>query len=100
MLHDRPHHHLAQRRITYRRRRAVGDLFLGPYPALIAALSSRQSAGQLGAGAGWDAGCRPECAFRANSVPNGTSGDAGLGAVAGHPINAALVDFSIFQLHI
>src|SRR5271169_4411982 len=39
MLHDRPHH-LAQRWITYRRRSAVGDLFLGPYPALIAALTS------------------------------------------------------------
>ncbi len=37
MLHDRPHH-LAQRWITYRRRSAVGDLFLGPYPASIAAL--------------------------------------------------------------
>jgi hypothetical protein len=34
MLHDRPHH-LAQRWITYRRRLAAGDLFLGPYPALI-----------------------------------------------------------------
>jgi hypothetical protein len=34
MLHDRPHH-LAQRRITYRRRLAVGDLFLGTYAALI-----------------------------------------------------------------
>jgi putative DNA primase/helicase len=33
MLHDRPHH-LAQRWITYRRRSAVGDLFLGPYPAI------------------------------------------------------------------
>jgi hypothetical protein len=31
MLHDRPHH-LAQRWITYRRRLAAGDLFLGPYP--------------------------------------------------------------------
>ena len=40
MLQDRPHH-LAQRWITYRRRSAVGDLFLGPYPALIAALTSR-----------------------------------------------------------
>ena len=30
MLHDRPHH-LAQRWITYRRRWAIGDLFLGPY---------------------------------------------------------------------
>ncbi len=37
MLHDRPYH-LAQRWITYRRRSAVGDLFLGPYPAMIAAL--------------------------------------------------------------
>jgi hypothetical protein len=47
MLHDRLHH-LTQRWITYRRRRAVGDLFLGPYPALIAALSAKHSAGQLG----------------------------------------------------
>jgi len=30
MLHDRPHH-LAQRRITYRLREALGDLFLGVY---------------------------------------------------------------------
>jgi hypothetical protein len=30
MLHDRPHR-LAQRRITYLLRRALGDLFLGPY---------------------------------------------------------------------
>ena len=34
MLHDRPHH-LVQRWITYRRRFAVGDLFLGPYLTLI-----------------------------------------------------------------
>jgi len=32
MIHDRPHH-LARRRITYLLRRALGDLFLGPYPA-------------------------------------------------------------------
>jgi len=32
MLHDRPHH-LAQRWITYRRRYAAGDLFLGLYEA-------------------------------------------------------------------
>ena len=32
MLHDRTHH-LAQRWITYRRRWAVGDFFLGPYSA-------------------------------------------------------------------
>jgi hypothetical protein len=30
MIHDRPHH-LARRRITYLLRRALGDLFLGPY---------------------------------------------------------------------
>jgi hypothetical protein len=30
MIHDRPRH-LAQRRITYLLRRALGDLFLGPY---------------------------------------------------------------------
>ena len=32
MIHDRPHH-LARRRITYLLRRALGDLFLGPYSA-------------------------------------------------------------------
>jgi hypothetical protein len=32
LTHDRPHH-LAQRRITYLLRRALGDLFLGPYTA-------------------------------------------------------------------
>jgi hypothetical protein len=36
MLHDRPYH-LAQRWVTYRRRLASGDLFLGPYPALVVA---------------------------------------------------------------
>ncbi len=30
MIHDRPYH-LVQRRITYLLRRALGDLFLGPY---------------------------------------------------------------------
>jgi hypothetical protein len=30
MLHDRPHH-LQQRRLTYRLRWALGDLFTGPY---------------------------------------------------------------------
>jgi hypothetical protein len=35
MLHDRPQH-LAQRWITYRRRQALGDLFLGPYVVLLA----------------------------------------------------------------
>ena len=42
MLHDRPHH-LAQRWITYRRHLAVGDLFLGPYPAMIAVLTSKRT---------------------------------------------------------
>ncbi len=37
MLHDRPHH-LAQRWITYRRRCARADLFLGPYEAAAAAM--------------------------------------------------------------
>src|SRR4051794_39862544 len=32
LVHDRPHH-LAQRRITYMLRCALGDLFLGPYPS-------------------------------------------------------------------
>ena len=44
MLHDRPHH-LVQRWITYRRRLAVGDLFLGQYTALIAALGSQRPDG-------------------------------------------------------
>jgi hypothetical protein len=35
MIHDRPHH-LAQRRITYLLRRALGDLFLGPYDRTVA----------------------------------------------------------------
>jgi hypothetical protein len=30
MLHDRPYH-LQQRRLTYRLRWALGDLFTGPY---------------------------------------------------------------------
>jgi hypothetical protein len=30
MIHDRPHQ-MAQRQITYLLRRALGDLFLGPY---------------------------------------------------------------------
>src|ERR1700756_5258010 len=47
MLHDRPHH-LTQRWITYRRRLAVGDLFLGSYPAMIAALISKRATGALG----------------------------------------------------
>jgi hypothetical protein len=48
MLHDRPHH-LVQRWITYRRRLAFGDLFLGPYPALIAPVTSKRPAAQSAA---------------------------------------------------
>jgi hypothetical protein len=40
MIHDRPHH-LAQRRITYLLRRALGDLFLGPYSAWLAQKPAR-----------------------------------------------------------
>jgi hypothetical protein len=43
MLHDRPQH-LAQRWITYRRRQALGDLFLGPYVVLLAAPRSARRA--------------------------------------------------------
>ena len=45
MLHDRARH-LAQRRITYRRRLAIGDLFLGPYTALATALSLKRQLSQ------------------------------------------------------
>jgi hypothetical protein len=38
MFHDRPHH-LMQRRITYLLRRALGDLFFGPYDRAAAACS-------------------------------------------------------------
>lgn len=31
LIHDRPKH-LRRRQITYLRRRALGDLFVGPYP--------------------------------------------------------------------
>jgi hypothetical protein len=47
MLHDR-RNHLAQRWITYRRRVAVGDLFLGLYPTLIAAMKSKGAVGLSG----------------------------------------------------
>jgi hypothetical protein len=33
LIHDRPEH-IRRRRLTYLRRRALGDLFLGPYPNL------------------------------------------------------------------
>jgi hypothetical protein len=49
ILYDRPHH-LAQRWITYRRRLATGDLFLGPYPALILELTSKRTGGSLWGG--------------------------------------------------
>jgi hypothetical protein len=42
MLHDQPRH-LVQRWITYRRRLAIGDLFLGPYPAVIAGVELARS---------------------------------------------------------
>ncbi len=41
LLHDRPHH-LTQRRLTHRRRWAIGDLFLGRYPAISASTASRR----------------------------------------------------------
>jgi hypothetical protein len=51
MIHDRPHH-LAQRRITYLLRRALGDLFLGPYSAwLVLNTPSRSRALDQGTGA-------------------------------------------------
>jgi hypothetical protein len=40
IIHDRPYH-LAQRRITYLLRRALGDLFLGPYSGWLARKSMR-----------------------------------------------------------
>jgi hypothetical protein len=46
MLHDRPRL-LVQRGITYRRRLAFGDLFLGPYSTSIAALTSKRHTAQL-----------------------------------------------------
>lgn len=42
MIHDRPHH-LSQRRVTYLLRRALGDLFLGPYSRAAATTCSRKS---------------------------------------------------------
>jgi hypothetical protein len=43
LLQDQSHH-LAQRWITYRKRRALGDLFLGSYGAMIAILRSDRTA--------------------------------------------------------
>jgi hypothetical protein len=50
-LRDGPHR-LAQRWITYRRRSAIGDLLLGPYPALIAAPRSKRTPQGLGSSRG------------------------------------------------
>ena len=51
LIHDRPHH-LARRRITYLLRRALGDLFLGPYSVCFGlqarALSSHLTANAWG----------------------------------------------------
>jgi hypothetical protein len=52
LTHDRPHH-LARRRITYLLRRALGDLFLGPYTARTVLVETRKPtppalAGQFG----------------------------------------------------
>ncbi|MGD0109934.1 MAG: hypothetical protein ABSC06_38820 [Rhodopila sp.] len=69
MLHDRPFH-LAQRWLTYRRRRAIGDLFLGEYdaqtpvstliamayPIRISVDRPRTASGDLGSGSRTDAG--------------------------------------------
>jgi hypothetical protein len=41
IIHDRTHH-LARRRITYLLRRALGDLFLGPYSARSTLAEARQ----------------------------------------------------------
>jgi hypothetical protein len=41
MIHDRTHH-LARRRITYLLRRALGDLFLGPYSARSTLVEARR----------------------------------------------------------
>jgi hypothetical protein len=45
MIHDRPHH-LARRQITYLRRRALGDLFLGPYTDGPARAARRREQGE------------------------------------------------------
>jgi hypothetical protein len=46
LLHDLSHH-LTQRWITYRRRSADGDLFLGPYLVMIAAAKADKMRGML-----------------------------------------------------
>ena len=49
MLHDRPYH-LAQRWITYRRRYAAGDLFLGLYRRSLVSNDNARSASELNTG--------------------------------------------------
>ena len=61
MLHDRPHH-LAQRWITYRRRWAVGDLFLGAHPV------ARADGSASSAGAGRPQHPRPPHDERSSSL--------------------------------
>jgi hypothetical protein len=50
MLHDRPFH-LAQRWVTYRRRWAIGDLFLGRYGAFVLRIEAALKQGRLASGA-------------------------------------------------
>jgi hypothetical protein len=47
IIHDRPYH-LAQRRLTYLLRRAIGDLFLGPYRRAAALTWDRMAAQRPG----------------------------------------------------
>jgi hypothetical protein len=57
MLHDRPFH-LAQRWLTYRRRRAIGDLFFGRYgirPPPLALFATAKGASAGHPATGWDA---------------------------------------------
>jgi hypothetical protein len=60
MLHDRPFH-LAQRWLTYRRRQAIGDLFLGRYGAQTPLPAIFATAFQIGF---------PRAARTANQLPN------------------------------
>jgi hypothetical protein len=80
MLHDQPHH-LAQRWITYRRRQAVGDLFLGQYPTLIAALASKRTTGELGYAGSVSPG-PPYAALDARAVRAALRGGAALRALS------------------
>jgi hypothetical protein len=80
MLHDQPHH-LAQRWIMYRRRQAVGDLFLGQYPTLIAALASKRTTGELGYAGSVSPG-PPSAALDARAVHAALRGGAALRALS------------------